>query len=419
MRPWAGAIGLAGVLSALLGQSKPSKSWTVVVGGDVAGYLAPCGCTYPMSGGIKRWATEVRARIARGPTLVLENGGFVLGAGAQDRDKAEAMAQMLGDLNTAAINLTPTEARFGQGELSQLSQLAGTSFVASQMSPKPEIGLVRFVTRGPFLIGGAVKTPSALEAVGEPSGSAPAAARELAERAKVSKSIPILLFDGDEQDAADIAKAVPAIRLIVFSRTGDPPYAPRAVGKTMLVTPGAQGKFLVQLTLSKGVFADYAIEGLGPNVKDDPMTAKIYAAYLRTVERTGLLNAYPRVATAAYAGAAECGSCHAQAYAVWKGSKHRSSYGELRSQGHGADPDCVACHVTALDSDHGFRSLAATPELAFVGCESCHGPGAAHAADPAGVKMPRAGKESCVSCHDPENSPRFDFLTYWKRVEHR
>ena len=66
MKLWAGAVGVVGLACGFLGpDSKTSrKARMIVVGGGVSGYLSPCGCTYPMSGGIRRWAAQVRARWA-------------------------------------------------------------------------------------------------------------------------------------------------------------------------------------------------------------------------------------------------------------------------------------------------------------------------------------------------------------------
>jgi Cytochrome c554 and c-prime len=50
---------------------------------------------------------------------------------------------------------------------------------------------------------------------------------------------------------------------------------------------------------------------------------------------------------------------------------------------------CVGCHTgydgTVNATKHGFRANARTP-MATQGCESCHGPGEAHASDPEKVK---------------------------------
>ena len=47
--------------------------------------------------------------------------------------------------------------------------------------------------------------------------------------------------------------------------------------------------------------------------------------------------------------------------------------------------------------------------LVNVGCESCHGPGSAHVADPEanGLIDLEVPDRVCVTCHNPEHSDRF------------
>jgi hypothetical protein len=66
--------------------------------------------------------------------------------------------------------------------------------------------------------------------------------------------------------------------------------------------------------------------------------------------------------------------------------------------------------------------------MSGVGCESCHGPGKAHAKDP---KKPRLIAKLggtcnecnvlpiCRSCHDVQNSPRFKYADAIKKARHR
>ncbi|MCE9526065.1 MAG: cytochrome c family protein, partial [Planctomycetales bacterium] len=81
------------------------------------------------------------------------------------------------------------------------------------------------------------------------------------------------------------------------------------------------------------------------------------------------------------------------------------------------DAECQRCHTTGFGLPGGFLSARRTPELGSVGCESCHGPSHAHALNPH-ERTPFPAREQCIRCHDHENSPTFDFSTYWPRIKH-
>ena len=82
-------------------------------------------------------------------------------------------------------------------------------------------------------------------------------------------------------------------------------------------------------------------------------------------------------------------------------------------------PDCVTCHVVGYRYQSGFVNPEETPELKDVGCEQCHGPGSKHVEDDT-VKMTTRGVDSCIECHDFEQSPGFaeSYQQRWKEIEH-
>jgi len=113
---------------------------------------------------------------------------------------------------------------------------------------------------------------------------------------------------------------------------------------------------------------------------------------------------------AACIGSQKCMKCHFKQHATWKKEKHAAAYETIAKE---ADKDlCVSCHTTGYGKG-GFKDMESTPELANVGCESCHGPGSKHAAAMDEIK--KAGGEAtddakalitktpttCSNCHNP------------------
>nr|ADI22000.1 hypothetical protein [uncultured myxobacterium HF0200_01L06] len=123
-----------------------------------------------------------------------------------------------------------------------------------------------------------------------------------------------------------------------------------------------------------------------------------------------------------FVGSDACKSCHASEYATWSEQPHAHAGQTLTKAGKADDINCLRCHTTGYDRTGGFpaeSSLREHPDLARVGCESCHGPGGDHIAPDArriGTIVSLGDKcDSCVilqicgSCHDDANDPGFEF----------
>lgn len=150
-----------------------------------------------------------------------------------------------------------------------------------------------------------------------------------------------------------------------------------------------------------------------------------------------------------YVGANKCKSCHqskasGNAYGQWQESKHSKTFEVLASpaalelaKAKGIakpqeDAACLKCHVTG----HGERAerfdKTFDPKTG-ISCETCHGPGSAHAsarlkaalgkkpAEGAVEKLPegeiigRPAAETCLTCHNAE-SPSFKGFCFRERV---
>ena len=71
------------------------------------------------------------------------------------------------------------------------------------------------------------------------------------------------------------------------------------------------------------------------------------------------------------------------------GPKAESPPDQTPQSGYLGSDNCVVCHenydATVTPTKHGFKANERTP-MAQRGCESCHGPGEAHASDPEKIK---------------------------------
>jgi hypothetical protein len=379
-----------------------------------------------MTGGIRRLATAVKEyRGSQG--IFLENGGLVdsqppygeVGV-KQNLLKVEALTEALGAMKVDAINLGVEEASEGRGMLMEIGQLADGKAMTTSLAESPTNKFPRWIERGPFLIGGL--TPAArilADAAAEVDVKSDAAAKDLLDDATRTGKTPILMLRGGLDEAKRMAGVFPDFALIVYKSDGTAPATPLSVGNTLLVTPGDNAKNLIAVDFAENHFSGYRVYTLTPSYTDEPRVSKLYRDYLRSVDRADLIAELGRVKSARFAGSQACLKCHEKAFTVWRHSAHAHALADLEVQGHAKDPDCLHCHVTALESLAGFYSRTKTPNLANVTCESCHGPGATHAQNPKTVPLPKVGAKSCLKCHGTENSPNFNFEKYWARISHR
>jgi peroxiredoxin len=142
----------------------------------------------------------------------------------------------------------------------------------------------------------------------------------------------------------------------------------------------------------------------------------------RLLEERAKLRKDPLPDDARYVGSDVCRTCHEAEFATWSASPHAASLASLEQKDKAESAECLTCHTTGMGRPGGFPTggrAAHHPDLARVGCESCHGPGEAHVAEGAariGSIVSLGDKcDSCVilqicgSCHDDENDPAFEF----------
>ncbi|HET9623079.1 MAG TPA: multiheme c-type cytochrome [Kofleriaceae bacterium] len=113
-----------------------------------------------------------------------------------------------------------------------------------------------------------------------------------------------------------------------------------------------------------------------------------------------------------WTGSAACGACHPAELAAWQATPHARTRERFASR---PEPRCLGCHATG--------EAPAGPAIAVeVGCEACHGAGAAYAPDDvmrdrpvaralglADLSTPAARAALCATCHrTPSRGTPFD-----------
>ncbi len=143
-------------------------------------------------------------------------------------------------------------------------------------------------------------------------------------------------------------------------------------------------------------------------VKTKPVVKAVVAVLVLAICTTVVALAGGAPDSATYIGSKKCKICHLKEHKTWSKTKHADNFKDLL-ESEQKDPDCLKCHTTGYGKPGGFVSLEKTPKMISTGCESCHGPGSAHAevskdAPDSGEWDKKIGKvpqNACVACHNP------------------
>lgn len=393
------AWALSGVVAVLcLTASAPEAPDAVVIfTGDIRGYLSPCGCSAPMIGGIERMAGVVRQLKQQPHSIYVDVGNWLEGFDRQEQLKAEALAETWKTLRPTFLNVSARDLLLGDGYLESLRGVVGGAIDSSEANSTALPGHA-YVTAGKVSVTGVASADA--EAL---SGSVP--------------GTRVVLVAGSLETAKRAAK-LGGPGLYIYSMQGDPPAKPVVEGDATFVTVGDHCRFVGRIELRNGNWTAFKLFELGPEHASDSMAVEAYRGYLRRVTAENLLDQVPRAKGGAeFVGSEACRSCHVKEYEIWEKSSHAQAYKTLQKTGNDRDPECVGCHVVGLNHESGFTSVQEKPAMASVGCESCHGAGSHHTADPYAAYRSE-GEKACLTCHNPGHSPKFSFAEYWDRISH-
>lgn len=440
----------------------------LAVTGQMHGYLEPCGCSDPQYGGISRRAALLQQLRDRGwDPIPLDLGGTLKRSRQQSQFKFQTLLTALRDMKYQALAMGEEELRLGGGWLlsqhvTDLEDPAGVlGFVSANvvLFDSPDIGTpipFKVVESGDRRIGiTSVIDPAITRQIGglADAGISVTDAGEALTKVKAALQaenvdLLVLLSHCRLETSKRLAQQHPEFQIVFSTGPVEEPYAdnPVKVGKTTLMVVGHKGKHVGVA----GWYPDSADNPVrfemvkldGERFKDPPAMLDLMRFYQDMLKDSNLAEtepALPHRTGHTFVGSETCGECHTKAFEKWKETGHSNAFESLRTGRRGIprihDPECIACHVVGWDPqevfryDSGYLNEISTKHLLNVGCENCHGPGSEHVKlinegdEEAANKLMRVTREQardsgCYKCHDLDNSPHFDFDTYWEEIEH-
>jgi Cytochrome c554 and c-prime len=143
------------------------------------------------------------------------------------------------------------------------------------------------------------------------------------------------------------------------------------------------------------------------------LLASTFANTLQLPALQGNQNFFRLQTDNSFVGSGGCSSCHADRYSDWLGTLHAGAWGNIATMPPATQKDCIVCHTVGFGQPTGFTSIDTTPHLAGVGCENCHGPGAAHKYGDHSLARPAVtiATEVCGGCHDGSHHPTYSEWT--------
>lgn len=384
----------------------------------------PCGCVAGMNGGLMRRA-GLLARLPAARTLSLELGGWSAGRRAHERLRTGFYLRGLAAAGIDVLGVGGDEAVLGAAELS--SQLASPGSppavcanldAGAGMPPwKPWIVIEAAGER--HLVTSVVPAGSAGDGL-RIRDPAEALATAAIEAGRLGARL-VCMADIEPDGCLALAAAVPQVALIIGGRSDHPSPEPRRIGTATVLWAGNHGKVAGWWAWG-GTSA--AFELIADRLPEHPAQRRLLTGYQQALADARFdmapAGGLARLGGGGWTGSSACAGCHPAAGQAHAASRHHAALASLQRRGYQNDPDCLNCHVTGLGEGGYVRGAAAYAE---VGCESCHGPGGAHAAAagagrPADAAMPPVSPSACTGCHDPDNSPRFAYPTYWPKILH-
>jgi hypothetical protein len=246
------------------------------------------------------------------------------------------------------------------------------------------------------------------------------------EKIKDEVDIIILLANVGMKKSITIAEQTEGIDVIICGHGDDETDRPYWINGVYIVKAGHEGKTIGNLVLRLGVNKNlYSVEGsiitLDSSFSDDEQLKALMDEYHDRLEeyKDELLDVEQQDPDTGlyYVGLSKCSECHPSEASTWNDTAHAGAFDSLVESGQEYNKECITCHTTGFGYTGGFTAPGETPEMEGVQCEMCHGAGGEHV-ETGKITFGAVSEATCVKCHTTENSPGFDYNTYYPAIEH-
>ena len=430
---------------------------TLFFSADIGGNLEVCGCPIRPLGGIARRLGYINAFRQRSPeaATMMVDAGHIFSDEIGENGELSADAKLMNDwivraneqMDLAVVNLSYRDLKYAQRLFDSNAALKpekATLISANIKTPTASIAPYTIKT----LTAKRLKKPVRIAFIGlselPPDDKKAAIAKQgltLADPLETAKAtlaevkdkadINIIVGYFKPGTANKLATQNSEVDLIIAYDERGFVHDPKQVNNTLILYASRQSKYLGELRFYADAngeierFTNRYVE-LDSVIPDDPTMlettkkarAEIGIVQQRMAEEVAAAHAANGNQTSLYATSETCAKCHQGEYDKWKQTRHSHAFAALETKQRTFDNACVGCHSVGFQKQ-GFINIKATPQFANVHCESCHGPGAEHAAKPQkGFYKTPSTPSACITCHDRENSPDFVFDKYWPMVAH-
>jgi hypothetical protein len=203
--------------------------------------------------------------------------------------------------------------------------------------------------------------------------------------------------------------------------------APQIVNHTQILVAGARGEFLGQADLferRRKLYSRYQLIPLKPDYHEKPEIKAMVSELKKEMEYAlqpegkaqlakGPTSSPEMIAPPlpSFVGEKGCQNCHPREHEHWATTAHARAYDTLVKKDKTSDPSCLACHTTGRGSPKNPNS-----RFENVQCEACHGSAGGH---PDFRKdLEPVDEDHCRQCHNPTNSPNFNYDKYVQKILH-